>query len=445
MSRMKRNLLSCCVLFGMVCSLLTTAFAVAAPNDLRRHWSSEIVYTMMNQGIVTGYPDGTFRPEQAFSRQEAAALLFATLKGIQSMEPVESTPSQDIPVHSQNRATQEQETSTVPTVPAQPIFYTDLEQSWAKEQIEALGQLGIGLQDGSGCFYPEQVLTRAEGAVLIEQVLRQNPTYSLTTDTALQTVIFSDIASHPAQSSIAFVSSLGFMDGMGDGTFAPDAHLTRAQWTTILFRLSGSPLMTPVEFAPLPTKTVIDVPYISQVYPVGAWVGCEATSLLMGLKGKGYAQDVSLTEFLDRMPKTESNPAKGFVGSPYVPNDDLRTTIYPAPLAAYGSQYGKVVDFSGKSVEELREEVLLGNPVVIYVTLYWRNPIYDYYQIEGETQLLLANNHALLVCGYDQTTNQYYIADPYNIDDRYHDYYYWIDGSTLEPLYMVRQHAVAVE
>ena len=33
----------------------------------------------------------------------------------------------------------------------------------------------------------------------------------------------------------------------------------------------------------------------------------------------------------------------------------------------------------------------------------------------------------------------------YNIDDRYHDYFYWISADVLDPLYMVRQHAVAIE
>ena len=73
-------------------------------------------------------------------------------------------------------------------------------------------------------------------------------------------------------------------------------------------------------------------------------------------------------------------------------------------------------------------------------TSYYRN-----FNIEGTTQNLLRNNHAVLVCGYDATTQYYYIADPYNIDDRYHDYFYWISADVLDPLYMVRQHAVAIE
>ena len=241
------------------------------------------------------------------------------------------------------------------------------------------------------------------------------------------------------------LAQLGVVSGRGDGKYHPNDPITRAEFSVLLLNLSGYTLMTDVQFDPLPVCTVIPTPYISQVYPSQAWVGCEPTSLLMGLKAKGYAQNVTLDQFLADMPKTSSNPAKGFVGSPYVPSETLRTTIYPAPLAEYGRRYGNVKDFSGKSVEELREEVLLGNPVVIYVTLYWKQPYYRNFNIEGTTQRLLRNNHAVLVCGYDASTEYYYIADPYNIDDRYHDYFYWISADVLDPLYMVRQHAVAVE
>ena len=98
------------------------------------------------------------------------------------------------------------------------------------------------------------------------------------------------------------------------------------------------------------------------------------------------------------------------MGSPYTPSQTLRTTIYPNKLAEYGQQYGNVVDISGSSPAELQAEILAGHPVVAYVTLYWKKPYYRNFNIEGEIQSLLRNNHAVLVCGYDTLTNYYYIA-----------------------------------
>ena len=70
----------------------------------------------------------------------------------------------------------------------------------------------------------------------------------------------------------------------------------------------------------------------------------------MGLKGKGYT-DLDLRTFLDRMPKTKSNPAKGYVGSPYGNEKSRFLTIDPEPLARYGQRYGNVVNIQGAPIE----------------------------------------------------------------------------------------------
>ena len=415
--RLASGLLSVCLAMSV---LPVVGRAATATNDLRRHWAAPVVYTLMQDNIITGYSDRTFRPNQAVTREEAVALLNAILDR-KALGWNLSVGSPDI-----------------------AIRYSDLSSSWAKEQVDEFARLGIGLDPVNGCFLPTKALTRGEAAILTNLIVcRWSNAFSLSA-TAPATG-FADMVNHPARQAVEHLQQLGVLSGKTESAFCPDDTITRAEFSVILLHLSGKELLTDVQYDPLPTRTVIDVPYISQVYPVAAWVGCEPTSLLMGLKGKGYAQDVTLTQFLDNLPKAETNPAKGFVGSPYQPSETLRTTIYPAPLAEYGRTYGaNTVDFSGQSVEALQEEVLLGNPVVIYVTLYWKTPYYRNFNIDGTTQSLLRNNHAVLVCGYDQSTDQYYIADPYNINDRYHDYFYWIDADILEPLYMVRQHAVAV-
>lgn len=458
---MKRSRLWAALLCGAVgaAALIPSAFA-AVPNDMRHHWAQAQVYTLMEHGIITGYPDNTFCPDQPVTRQEAVALLYGLLDEMdvpldyllpsEEDSPVEDSSSQDIPyqVQQDQREYAEQHVSSGSqadlSIEMPPSHYTDLEGSFAHDQILCLEANGVLSQDDSGLFRPFDNLTRGEAAQLLYAAITNWPD-SFSLSPVEQVPPIYDMTGHPAAQAVFALARLGVVSGRGDGGYYPDAAISRAEFSILLLNLSGYPIMTDVEVAPLPAVTVIPTPYISQIYPYGAWVGCEGTSLLMGLKAKGYAQDVTLDQFLDAMPKSESDPAKGFVGSPYVPSETLRTTIYPAPLAQYGQQYGNVKDFSGKSVEELREEVLLGNPVVVYVTLFWQKPYYKDFVIEGVTQRLLRNNHALLVCGYDSTTQQYYIADPYNIDDRYHDYFYWISAETLDPLYLERQHAVAIE
>ena len=501
---MKRTRLCAALLCGALSAALLTPSALAAnaPNDLRNHWAQTQVYTLMEHGIITGYPDHTFRPDQTVTRQEAVGLVYGLLEAMGA----DLEASQEIPVYGQTgqeedenvprvmgaqtqadqeridqlleilsqlaqekkeqeeQEQQEQQEQTQPPAqqeqtqqPVQPepqppaqqeqtgtSPYADLEGSWAKDKILCLAANGVLPQDGTGLFLPFQNMTRGEAAQILYACLCRWPELFSLTPVDESPAIY-DMAGRPEALAVMNLARLGVVSGRGDGGYYPDDPISRAEFSVLLLNLAGYPVITDVPFEALPACTVIPTPYISQVYPSAAWVGCEPTSLLMGLKAKGYALDVTLDQFLADMPKTSSNPAKGFVGSPYVPSETLRTTIYPAPLAQYGQRYGNVKDFSGKSVEELREEVLLGNPVVIYVTLYWKQPYYRNFNIEGTTQSLLRNNHAVLVCGYDSTTQMYYIADPYNIDDRYHDYFYWISADVLDPLYMVRQHAVAIE
>ncbi len=50
---------------------------------------------------------------------------------------------------------------------------------------------------------------------------------------------FADIAGHSAEMDIKALSSLGFIDGRGDGTFAPDKNITRAELLDYCSRICG--------------------------------------------------------------------------------------------------------------------------------------------------------------------------------------------------------------
>ena len=196
-------------------------------------------------------------------------------------------------------------------------------------------------------------------------------------------------------------------------------------------------------------KVINKVPYISQLKPVYAPNGCEATSLLMGLKGKGYT-DLDLRTFLDRMPKTKSNPAKGYVGSPYGNEKSRFLTIDPEPLARYGQRYGNVVNIQGAPIEDIIKEIQEGNTVVIYVTLHWAPAYYKTLPIDGVPTRRIFNNHVLLLTGYDPVKKAFYIADPYNHESdgasRDKPFFYWKSQDLVDKCYNYgnRRFAVAI-
>jgi hypothetical protein len=59
----------------LVFSTVGTATAAASVSDIKDHWAESGISSWVNQGLVFGYEDGTFRPEVKVNRQEFAALI----------------------------------------------------------------------------------------------------------------------------------------------------------------------------------------------------------------------------------------------------------------------------------------------------------------------------------------------------------------------------------
>ncbi len=72
---MKRQI--CLILiFTMIFSLLTFMPAFAMDfSDLQGHWGLSYISTLVNDGTINGYPDGTFRPENTVSRAEFVKMI----------------------------------------------------------------------------------------------------------------------------------------------------------------------------------------------------------------------------------------------------------------------------------------------------------------------------------------------------------------------------------
>lgn len=52
--------------------------------DIKGHWAENLIVEAYEQGIIKGYPDGTFQPNALMSRAEAAALAVAILEKLKS-------------------------------------------------------------------------------------------------------------------------------------------------------------------------------------------------------------------------------------------------------------------------------------------------------------------------------------------------------------------------
>jgi hypothetical protein len=103
---------------------------------------------------------------------------------------------------------------------------TNVEETKA---ITVLSDLGIleGFEDGD--MRPNDLVTRAQMAKIICRVLNYEYDNAFSAN-------FSDVASnHWAANAISTAYTLGIINGMGDGTFAPKTTLTRAQAAQLIF------------------------------------------------------------------------------------------------------------------------------------------------------------------------------------------------------------------
>lgn len=177
--------------------------------------------------------------------------------------------------------------------------------------------------------------------------------------------------------------------------------------------------------------TLLNAPYINQ-YQVGD-MACEATALLEALHNKGYANNYNIQSFIKTMPiSPNGNPNEGFGGGYQRVTYGIFQSIYPEPLAKWGSRFGNVQNISGSSPTDLQSQLLNGNPVVVYVTMHWAAPQYgNYFWGVG-----VNNSHVMTLDGY--RPGYYHVEDPAGGS-------YWVSASNFENSYNIKRFAVVVK
>lgn len=115
--------------------------------------------------------------------------------------------------------------------------YPDVDASTVQGQaIVKMTEAGVvgGYEDGT--FRPDGQLTRAEFVKIVNGVFHYQETGEVVT-------AFDDVAGHWAQGQIAiaqqngYIGGVGYIEGVGNHCFAPDATLTREQVAVILSRI----------------------------------------------------------------------------------------------------------------------------------------------------------------------------------------------------------------
>jgi len=171
----------------------------------KRHTAATPSKPTLNTGdhyaYVMGYPDGTVRPNGSITRAEVSTILFRLLSD-KTRDEYFTTESS----------------------------FTDVKAgAWYNNSIATLEKAGVIVDTAKGgAFRPNEAITRAELAAMLAQFSDAKP---------VKGVKFSDVsAEHWAYEAIAIAAKMGWIEGYPDGTFRPDATITRAEMMTLVNR-----------------------------------------------------------------------------------------------------------------------------------------------------------------------------------------------------------------
>lgn len=186
------------IILCLIFTLFTPSVSEAATvTDISNHWARTTIQNWIDDDLISGYPNGTFRPDNYITRAEFMVLV--------------------------NKSNDFTTTKT--------IYFTDVKSSdWFYSAIRiasAAGYIG-GYPDGS--MRPNNPITREEAATIIMKIK------NLDADEDSANIFKDDNLMKWSKGAIGAVVAEGIMVGYPDGTFKPQNNIKRAEAVVSLDR-----------------------------------------------------------------------------------------------------------------------------------------------------------------------------------------------------------------
>lgn len=195
---------------GVVLSsaLIMNATAFAFSDLTQNHWAYNNVMNMYERGVVSGFNDNTFKPDDALTRVQ-----FITM-AVKSLE-IEDNSFE--------------------------MQFNDLTNHWGAEYIKIAG---YAMCDNEDAFRPDEEALREDVAMAIVKLNKlENAEYSLST---LDNFSDKESISESRKKYVAIAVENGYMNGNADGTFSPKKALSRAEGATVLLKMLDKKVENPV-------------------------------------------------------------------------------------------------------------------------------------------------------------------------------------------------------
>ncbi len=197
-------ILSCSLVFGGAFAASPAASSQSALfKDLRQtHWAASSLAKLKQYGLISGYADGTVKPDAPITRAEFAAVVNRMF----GYPMPESFSAGDV-----------------------------AKNSWAYSDIAKAVSAGYYKLDAANKARPNDRLSRAEAAAALTDVFHLSPIAETSS------APFNDIdgLNPELQDAIHALSDAGYANGFADGTFRPGKPISRAELAVLLDRLTG--------------------------------------------------------------------------------------------------------------------------------------------------------------------------------------------------------------
>jgi len=181
-----------------------TKVAVSMFNDIKGHWAEDSIEQAALLGIFNGYADGSFKPESALTRAQAASIFVRTMK--------------------------------LPAVDA-AVPFDDISEYAKETQTHIQTAFAHGFVKGDdGHFKPSENVTRAQLALMVWRTAASKLGGDIPASNSFTPPV--DMGDYDAETiqAIATMSGLGIIS-LEDGAFHPTEPATRAFTASLLTKL----------------------------------------------------------------------------------------------------------------------------------------------------------------------------------------------------------------
>lgn len=167
--------------------------------DISGHWAKDIILETASKGFINGYEDGTFKPDNMISVKEALALVGRY--AISNQELVNNQLA-DYKIEPDSK-------------------------NWGFMEVNfAMDRMPMNIFEGSES---SRAITREETAYIISNLFKGIE--------GTEKVQISDINNSKFQAEVQNLVAGGIISGFPDGSFKPKLQITRAELTSLLFKI----------------------------------------------------------------------------------------------------------------------------------------------------------------------------------------------------------------